>query len=169
MVSGLHVQSTANNSCPLRLTDLEVPCYHLFSLHVKSLQLCLTLCNRMDCSPPGPSVHRILQAKITGVGCHALLQEIFPTQGSNSHLLCLLHWQVGSLLVPLGKPISSLCSPLISVTKAPWVFLVDIQYQRWADYILLTEQSEEGRKKYMTIEANWKNSTRETYNMIKAI
>ena len=31
--------------------------------------------------------------KHTGVDCHALLQGIFPTQGSNPHLLCLLHWQ----------------------------------------------------------------------------
>ena len=39
--------------------------------------------------------------KNTGVGCHALLQGIFPTQGSNPGLLRLLHWQVGSLpLVP---------------------------------------------------------------------
>ena len=30
-------------------------------------------------------------------GCHFLLQGIFPTQGSNPHLLCLLHWQVDSL------------------------------------------------------------------------
>ena len=38
-------------------------------------------------------------------GCHFLLQEIFPIQGSNLHLFCLLHWQVGSLpLVPPGKP-----------------------------------------------------------------
>ena len=38
-------------------------------------------------------------------GHHALLQGIFPTQGSNSHLLCLLHWQVSSLpLVLPGKP-----------------------------------------------------------------
>ena len=29
--------------------------------------------------------------------CHVLLQGIFQTQGSNPHLLCLLHWQVGSL------------------------------------------------------------------------
>ena len=43
--------------------------------------------------------------KNTGVGCHALLQGIFPTQGSNSRLLCLLHWQAGSLpLTPPGKP-----------------------------------------------------------------
>ena len=42
--------------------------------------------------------------KNTGVGCHALLQGIFPTQGSNLNL-CLFHWQVGSLpLAPLGKP-----------------------------------------------------------------
>ena len=27
-------------------------------------QLCLTLCNSMDCSPPGSSVHGILQARI---------------------------------------------------------------------------------------------------------
>ena len=39
------------------------------------------------------------------MGCHALLQGIFPIQGSNLHLLPLLHWQVGSLpLVPPGKP-----------------------------------------------------------------
>ena len=33
----------------------------------------------------------------TEAGCHALLQGIFLTQGSNPCLLCLLHWQVGSL------------------------------------------------------------------------
>ena len=32
----------------------------------ESLQLCLTLCNPMDCSPPGSSVHGILQARILG-------------------------------------------------------------------------------------------------------
>ena len=35
--------------------------------------------------------------KNTGVGCHFLLQGIFPTQGSNLHLLGLLHWQADSL------------------------------------------------------------------------
>ena len=39
------------------------------------------------------------------MGCCALLQEIFPTQGSNPLLLCLLHWQAGSLpLESPGKP-----------------------------------------------------------------
>ena len=31
------------------------------------------------------------------MGCHVLLQGIFPSQGSNLGLICLLHWQVGSL------------------------------------------------------------------------
>ena len=73
---------------------------------VKSFQLCLTLCELMDCSPPGFSAHGNFPGKNTGVGCHALLQGIFPTQGSNQHLLRLLHWQVNSLpLVPPGKPL----------------------------------------------------------------
>ena len=33
------------------------------------------------CSPPGSSIHGILQEKNPGVGFHALLQGIFPTQG----------------------------------------------------------------------------------------
>ena len=37
--------------------------------------------------------------------CHAFLQGIFLTQGSNLCLLCLLHWKVGSSpLEPPGKP-----------------------------------------------------------------
>ena len=47
----------------------------------------------MDYSPPGTSVHGILQAKNTGVSCHTLLQGIFQTQRSNPYLLFLLHWQ----------------------------------------------------------------------------
>ena len=33
-------------------------------VHAKSLQSCLTLCNPMDCSPPGSSVHGILQSRV---------------------------------------------------------------------------------------------------------
>jgi len=41
---------------------------------------------------------------ITGMGCLALLQGIFLTQGLNPRLLYLLHWQTGSLpLMPPGK------------------------------------------------------------------
>ena len=76
-------------------------------LHVcaKLLQSCLTLCDSMDCSPPGSSVHGDSPGKNTGVDCQALLPGILPTHGFNLHLLCLLHWQAGYLpLVHLGNP-----------------------------------------------------------------
>ena len=39
------------------------------------------------------------------MGCDVLLQGTFLVQGSNPHLLCLLHWQAGSLaLAPPRKP-----------------------------------------------------------------
>ena len=44
-------------------------------------QSCLTLCNPMDCSPPGSSVHGDSPGKYSRMYCHALLQGIFPTQG----------------------------------------------------------------------------------------
>ena len=40
----------------------------------------------------GSSVHGDSAGKNTGVGCHAFLQGIFLTQGSNPCLLCLLSW-----------------------------------------------------------------------------
>ena len=66
---------------------------------------CPTPCDPVDCSPPGSSVQGDSPGKNTGVGCHALLQGLLPTQGSNPRLLHLLHWQAGSLpLAPPGKP-----------------------------------------------------------------
>ena len=46
---------------------------------------CQTLCDLMDCSSPGSSVHGDFQARI--LDCHALLQRIFPTQRLNLRLL----------------------------------------------------------------------------------
>ena len=58
---------------------------------VKSLQSCLTLCDPMDCSPPGSSVHGDSLGENTGVGCHFLLQGFFPTQNrtSVSYISCI--------------------------------------------------------------------------------
>ena len=57
--------------------------------------LCLTLCDSMDCSLPGSSVHGIVQASYTGVYKYSLLQRIFPTQELNlglSHCRQILYW-----------------------------------------------------------------------------
>ena len=63
--------------------------YPLFPLPpvVLVTQSCPTLCGSMDCSPPGSSFLGYSPGKNTGVGCHALLQGIFPTQGLNPGLL----------------------------------------------------------------------------------
>ena len=59
-------------------------------VRAKSLQSCLILCDPVDCSPPpGPLCPRGSPGKNTGARCHALLQGIFPTQGSNPCLMSL--------------------------------------------------------------------------------
>jgi len=80
--------------------NLGVSLWEQGCMHVCALS-CPTLCDPMDCSPPGSFVRRSLEfllipGKNAGVGCHFLLQGIFPTQGSNPHLLYLLPWQADS-------------------------------------------------------------------------
>ena len=78
-------------------------------------QSCPTLCDPMDCNPPGFSVHEDSPGKNTGVGCHALLQGIFPTQELNQGpLLCRqiryqLSYQKESEVAQLGL---TLCDPM---------------------------------------------------------
>ena len=50
------------------------------------VQLCPALCDPMDCSPPGSSLHGDSAGKNTGMGCHDLFQRIFSTQGSKPDL-----------------------------------------------------------------------------------
>ena len=58
-------------------------------VRAKSLQPCPTLCNPMDCSPARVPCPWHSPGENTGAGCQALLQGIFPTRGSNPHLLSL--------------------------------------------------------------------------------
>ena len=64
--------------------------YRIYTSHAVpclAAQLCPTLCDPVDCSPPGSSIHGDSPGKNTGVGCHALLQGILPTQGSKPGFL----------------------------------------------------------------------------------
>ena len=70
---------------------------HVYSVTPNSLQHCGPQPSRLLCPWDSPG-------KNIGMGCHALLQGIFPIQGWNPHLLHLLHWQSGSLLLmPTGN------------------------------------------------------------------
>ena len=69
------------------------------------LQLCLTLCDPMECSPLCSSAHGTLQARILEwVAIPS--SRVSPTQWSNLTSYIYLHWQAGSLpLAPPGKSI----------------------------------------------------------------
>ena len=68
----------------------------------------------------------------TRVGFHALLQEILQTQGSSLHLLCLLHWQAGSLpLVPPGKLWGCLFPLVLGQTETFWLGMIQSAPWRW--------------------------------------
>ena len=80
-------------SCGSRVSVCMLSCLQLC--------MCVPLCSVMSYSlwPRGLQPTRLLcpwdsSGKNTGVGCHFLLQGIFPSQGSNSHLL---PWQTDSL------------------------------------------------------------------------
>ena len=77
-------------------------------VHAKSLQSCLTLCDPMDCSPPGFSVHGILQARILEWAAMPSSRGSFwPSDWTC--VSCLLCWQTGS--VPLAPPGKALWLP----------------------------------------------------------
>ena len=100
---------------------------HLSIFHCASINTCAGLCAKLACvtllstmsfSLPGFSIHGDSPDKNTGVGCHSLLQGIFQTQELNTHLLCILDCQAGSLqLKPLVSSVQSLrcvrlCDPM---------------------------------------------------------
>ena len=90
-----------------------------------------TLCDPVDCSPPSSSVHGILQARILELVAISSSRGIFPTQGFNWHLMCLLHWQANSFTTkPHGKPKMSVVSlksnnPSGSLFQSPITVSID--------------------------------------------
>ena len=80
-----HLQIFTEKTLPLHRSKLktESESYSVVSASLGSLRLQPT---RLLCPWNFPG-------KNTGVGCHSVLQGIFPTQGSNPSFLHLLHWQ----------------------------------------------------------------------------
>ena len=94
-------------------------------------QSCPTLCSPMDYSPPDCSVHGDSPGKNTGVGCHTLLQGIFPTERSNPglphcwHNLYHLSHQgtepprsVHSVMSDSASPWTAACQASLSITSS---------------------------------------------------
>ena len=102
--------SDANGSnCTNQPYDMTVATFlhfwvFLACMWAELLQSCLTLCDPMDCSLPGSSVHRDSPGKNTGVGRHALLQGNLCNWGIEP--ISLLSLALSALpLVPPGKPL----------------------------------------------------------------
>ena len=102
------------NICCFKILYLELTCYTVVANSQLQIHICMhvfmCMCGWvLTCSvvsdslrPHGLQPTRLLcpwdsPGKNTGVGCHFLLQGIFPIQGSNLCLLSLLHWQAHSL------------------------------------------------------------------------
>ena len=78
-------------------------------------QSCLTLCDPMNCRPPGSSVHGILQARILKWLAMPSSRGSSQPRDQTCISLHFLRWQVGSLpLVPPGKPSPQTVSTLKS-------------------------------------------------------
>ena len=115
------------------LNNCLIPC-HLILVQLctcaSSLNLCPTLCDPVDCSLPGSSIHGILQARI-------LEWVAIPfSRGSSqlrdrTHVSCFLHWQVGSLpLAPPGKP--QLCTHCPSIGSSKHTLLGSGNFRTFA-------------------------------------
>ena len=99
-------------------------------------QSCPTLCDPMGYSPPGSFVHGDSPGKNTGMGCHAFLQGIFPTQGSNLGLphcrwilYCLSHQQSPGILEYVAYAFSR-------GTSQAWELNRGLLHFRWIVYQL---------------------------------
>ena len=121
----IHPSSFSSSQFPLHIWTLSQDSFEsflqVFSRFVEKnpektvqylvAQACPTLCNFMDCSQPGSSVHGNSPGRNTGVGGHALLQGIFPTQGPNPGLpqcrqkfYCLSHQGNPRILEQVAYP-----------------------------------------------------------------
>ena len=118
------------------LLTLNMGYFTIHFMHVLDvcsvLQLYLTLCGAHELQPVRLLCPWDFSGKNTGADCSFLLQGIFLTQGSNPHLLQLLHWQADSLpLGPPGKPLYILYLPSINLTRFINFYLYGFWYYRF--------------------------------------
>ena len=145
----------------LSVNEMHLKVFHVFSGEGNGTPLqCSCLENPMDEGAWWATVHGVSKSR-TRLSDFTftftfLLQGIFPTQGSNTCLLCLLLWQAGSLLlVPPGKP-SETRDGWVCLQPERWILIYDDYYvghsghlhQAWEPIILWTAFLYLGRLEY---------------------
>ena len=130
---GQHIQRTSLSMVMVK--KVRIGFTHLWCFESLILFQNLTLCNPMDCSLPGSSIHGILQARILEwVAMPSSRGSSWPRDWTR---LCLLHWQVGSLpLAPTGMPhnlYTELVWPTGLLHTMDWMFrLTSPTFIRWS-------------------------------------
>ena len=127
----------ANSNTPQACTFSQTTCHSCFSLKYSMrlcAQSCPTLCNPMDCSPPGSSIYGIFQVRLLEWVAISFSRGIFLTQGSNPCLLCLLHCRW--ILYSLSNSISAKKTDLIIKLSAlrhfrSWIYSVVERLKIW--------------------------------------
>ena len=105
---------------------------------------CLTLCDPMDCSPPGSPVHGISQARLMERVAISFSRGIFLTQGLNPQLL---HWQADSLPLSHQGSLTLCWVPSVGImgwrtdgsvqqrglisTASYWLFIHEVALMEW--------------------------------------
>ena len=121
-----------------------------------------TLCDPMNCSPRGSSVHGASPGKNTGVGCQALLQVIFPTQGSSpGHTPTRISHRYTCVPSFLKLPPITQCSLQHFSQLLGHGSSLDIQWQEWIQklwYIYTVEcYSVLKKNAFESVLMRWKN------------
>ena len=108
-----HLGSEHSSPAPLKQFPVHLPELHwLAPCNPSSVSVCAWMLSHVwhfvtpiDCSPPGSSVHGILQARIPEWVVISFSRGSSRPRDQTASLTCLLHWQVGSLsLAPRGIP-----------------------------------------------------------------
>ena len=110
-------------------------------MHAESLQMCVTICNPMDCSLPGFSGQGVFQQKYWS-RFQALLKGIFPNQGSNLCLLRLLHCRQ---ILNWWATWVALCIRINSTIQTNWLQEVKV----WPTLALITLTRHNHHKTYL--------------------
>ena len=112
--------------------QLQANVHNIMCVRAKSLQSCLTLCDPMGHSPPGSSVHGILQARILEWVSAPFSRGSSWPRDRTCVSYVYLRWQARSLpLVPPKKPVID-CKKILLGILQRWLWTSFSQAFLWA-------------------------------------
>ena len=107
-------------------------------MYARCFELCLTFWDPMDCSPPGSSLHGILQARILKWVSRPSSRES-SQPGDQTHISLSPALQAGSfLIVPPGKPISPACTSWLNLRSQIQLLMEQLVFKTQKVFTFIT-------------------------------